>query len=137
MQTGVEPVPTTPVSDTKEEPPSATAVTTSAPFAVVSQEPPQLVQPIVQPILQPVLQPVLQPLPQPIKEEPKGPRPISSFPIPGTPWSVVWTSDERRFFFNVTSHTSVWTIPEELASNPQVVRLLDDPPGGKSECLGV
>ena len=112
----------TPVSEATEEPPSVAIVTTSAPVTATFQEP------------APVQQHVQQ-VPQPIKEEPKGPRPISSVPVPGTPWSVVWTSDERMFFFNASSRMSVWTIPEELANNPQALRIVDEPPG-KSKYVG-
>ena len=112
----------TPVSEATEEPPSVAIVTTSAPVTGTFQEP------------APVQQHVQQ-VPQPIKEEPKGPRPISSVPVPGTPWSVVWTSDERMFFFNASSRMSVWTIPEELANNPQALRIVDEPPG-KSKYVG-
>ena len=68
-----------------------------------------------------------------VREEPKGPRPVSSVPIPGTPWSVVWTSNDKHFFFDATSRVSVWTIPQELADNPQVEKVLDEAPGKKSE----
>lgn len=112
----------TPASEATEEPPSVAIVTTSAPVTASFQEP------------APVQQHVQQ-VPQPIKEEPKGPRPISSVPVPGTPWSVVWTSDERMFFFNASSRMSVWTIPEELANNPQALRIVDEPPG-KSKYVG-
>ena len=112
----------TPVSEATEEPPSVAIVTTSAPVTGTFQEP------------APVQQHVQQ-VPQPIKEEPKGPRPISSVPVPGTPWSVVWTSDEGMFFFNASSRMSVWTIPEELANNPQALRIVDEPPG-KSKYVG-
>ena len=27
-------------------------------------------------------------------------RPMSSTPVPGTPWCVVWTGDSRSFFYN-------------------------------------
>ncbi|XP_064382447.1 transcription elongation regulator 1-like isoform X2 [Halichondria panicea] len=62
------------------------------------------------------------------KEEPKGPRPKSNVPIPGSPWSVVWTTDERSFFFNVTSRTSVWSLPKDLEGNPHVSKIMDNPP---------
>ena len=68
-----------------------------------------------------------------VKPEPKGPRPIASVPVVGTPWSVVWSSDERTFFFNATNRTSVWSIPEELEGNEALEKVLDNPPGGKSE----
>lgn len=71
-----------------------------------------------------------------VKPELKGPRPIASVPVVGTPWSVVWSSDERTFFFNATNRTSVWSIPEELEGNEALETVLDNPPGGKSEHVG-
>lgn len=67
------------------------------------------------------------------REEQKGPRPMANVPIPGTPWSVVWTTDERSFFFNVTSRNSVWTLPEDLEDNPHVAKILDEPPWARSK----
>ena len=67
------------------------------------------------------------------KEEPKGPRPMANVPVPGTPWSVVWTTDERSFFFNVTTRTSVWSVPGELEGNPHAAKILDNPPWVKSK----
>ena len=74
-------------------------------------------------------------LPKPIlkvakKEEPKGPRPIQSTPIPGTPWSVVFTSDERMFFFDASNRKSIWKLPPELVGNQQVVKVVGNPPWG-------
>lgn len=47
-------------------------------------------------------------------------RPISSTPIAGTPWCVVWTGDGRVFFYNPSSRTSVWERPEELNGRADV-----------------
>lgn len=41
-------------------------------------------------------------------------KPVSSTPVQGTPWCVVWTGDEKVFFFNPTTKTSVWERPIEL-----------------------
>lgn len=41
-------------------------------------------------------------------------RPISSTPISGTPWAVVWTGDSRVFFYNPSTRSSVWDRPEDL-----------------------
>ena len=68
-----------------------------------------------------------------MRKEHSGPHPIKSVPVPGTPWSVVWSSDERIFFFNATTRVSLWTMPDELKSNPQVEKILDEPVAGKSE----
>ena len=51
------------------------------------------------------------------KEEAKGPRPIQSIAVPGTPWSVVFTSNEKMFFFNATTKKSVWKMPQDLTNN--------------------
>lgn len=50
----------------------------------------------------------------------------------GTPWSVVWTSDNRQFFFDVTSRVSLWIMPEELKDNPLVDKILENGPGENS-----
>ena len=128
---------------------------------------------------QPVTTPAPVPEPTPVKEEPKGPRPTASVPVPGmwcatylswphthtyahtvcmctrtcacnnrwcihvqctvsvyswtgTPWSVVWTSDNRQFFFDVTSRVSLWIMPEELNDNPQLLKILENGPDGNS-----
>lgn len=79
--------------------------------------------------------PLAAPLPQVMAPEPKGPRPIASIPVPGTPWSVVWSSDDRSFFFNATNRSSVWSTPDDLIGNEALEKILDHPPGGKSEHL--
>ncbi|KAG8237631.1 hypothetical protein J437_LFUL017400, partial [Ladona fulva] len=55
-------------------------------------------------------------------------RPISSTPVPRTPWCVVWTGDGRVFFYNPTSRTSVWERPEELAGRQDVDKMVATPP---------
>lgn len=116
--------------------------TTAAPVPVPTpvQIPPQFssMLPLAMPMLIPpaIMSPAILPPSVPIpvvKLEPAGPRPIASIPVPATPWSIVWSSDERTFFFNATNRTSLWTIPEELQGNPIVQKILDNPPGGKSE----
>lgn len=47
-------------------------------------------------------------------------RPISSTPIAGTPWCVVWTGDGRVFFYNPSTRTSVWERPEDLVGRADV-----------------
>lgn len=54
-----------------------------------------------------------------VKQQDKS-RPVSSTPISGTPWCVVWTGDGRVFFYNPSTRTSVWDRPEELAGRPDV-----------------
>uniref|UniRef100_A0A8C9V5R3 Transcription elongation regulator 1 n=1 Tax=Scleropages formosus TaxID=113540 RepID=A0A8C9V5R3_SCLFO len=41
-------------------------------------------------------------------------KPVATTPIPGTPWCVVWTGDDRVFFYNPTTRLSMWDRPEEL-----------------------
>ncbi|KAM7360322.1 uncharacterized protein ACRADG_004837 [Cochliomyia hominivorax] len=55
-------------------------------------------------------------------------RPISSTPIPGTPWCVVWTGDARVFFYNPSTRTSVWERPEELVEREEVDKAINNPP---------
>ncbi|XP_065370145.1 transcription elongation regulator 1 [Calliphora vicina] len=55
-------------------------------------------------------------------------RPISSTPIPGTPWCVVWTGDARVFFYNPSTRTSVWERPEELLEREEVDKAINNPP---------
>ncbi|XP_067125378.1 transcription elongation regulator 1-like isoform X3 [Centruroides vittatus] len=55
-------------------------------------------------------------------------RPISSTPVPGTPWCVVWTGDNRVFFFNPSTRTSVWEKPEELKMRNDVDKMVQTPP---------
>ncbi|XP_056630036.1 transcription elongation regulator 1 [Diorhabda sublineata] len=55
-------------------------------------------------------------------------RPISSTPVPGTPWCVVWTGDGRVFFYNPSSRTSVWERPEELLKRSDVDKMVANPP---------
>lgn len=92
-------------------------------------QPPMTYQPLVMQPVQPVLPHQQE---QSVKQEPKGPHPVRSTPIAGTPWSVVWSSDNRRFFFNATNRMSVWNIPEDLESNPLVHKILDETVEGKS-----
>lgn len=73
-------------------------------------------------------------------------RPVSSTPVPGTPWwdlscdynhcyinsifnrCVVWTGDGRVFFYNPSSRTSVWERPEELLKRSDVDKMVSTPP---------
>lgn len=71
-----------------------------------------------------------------VKQAPAKPqdksRPISSTPIAGTPWCVVWTGDGRVFFYNPSSRTSVWERPEELVGRADVDKAVSSKPAGKS-----
>ncbi|TNN66448.1 Transcription elongation regulator 1 [Liparis tanakae] len=55
-------------------------------------------------------------------------RPVSTNPIPGTPWCVVWTGDERVFFYNPTTRLSMWDRPEELVGRADVDKHIQEPP---------
>lgn len=94
----------------------------------VLQQPVKYQPPLVHAVVQPILSE-----PTAIKQEPAGPYPVKSIPIAGTPWSIVWSSDNRRFFFDATQRISVWNIPKELESNPLVCKILEDTAEGKSE----
>ncbi|NXD45360.1 TCRGL protein, partial [Copsychus sechellarum] len=58
----------------------------------------------------------------------KGNKPVASTPVPGSPWCVVWTGDDRVFFFNPTMQLSVWERPLDLRHRGDIKRLLEDPP---------
>ncbi|XP_058477695.1 uncharacterized protein tcerg1l isoform X2 [Solea solea] len=57
----------------------------------------------------------------------KDKRPVASTPVPGSPWCVVWTADDRVFFFNPTMHLSVWETPGDLTGR-DISRIIKDPP---------
>ncbi|RXM27106.1 Transcription elongation regulator 1-like protein [Acipenser ruthenus] len=65
-----------------------------------------------------------------IKEDitPKDNRPVASTPVPGSQWCVVWTGDDRVFFFNPTMQLSVWDKPVDLKSRGDLNRIIEDPP---------
>lgn len=41
---------------------------------------------------------------------------------------VVWTGDDRVFFFNPTMQLSVWEKPMDLKNRGDLNRILEDPP---------
>ena len=51
----------------------------------------------------------------------------TGYPVPGTPWFVVWTGDRRSFFYNPTTKTSVWEKPADLVGRSDVAKMLDSP----------
>ncbi|EDV93807.1 GH18087 [Drosophila grimshawi] len=55
-------------------------------------------------------------------------RPVTSTPIAGTPWCVVWTGDARVFFYNPSTRTSVWDRPEDLMNREDVDKAVNDRP---------
>uniref|UniRef100_A0A3Q3N7K6 Transcription elongation regulator 1 n=1 Tax=Mastacembelus armatus TaxID=205130 RepID=A0A3Q3N7K6_9TELE len=59
-------------------------------------------------------------------------RPIATNPIPGTPWCVVWTGDDRVFFYNPTTRLSMWDRPEELVGRADVDKHIQEPPHKRS-----
>lgn len=65
--------------------------------------------------------------PTQVKEEKKVDKnkPVSSTPITNTPWCIVKTGDDRIFFFNPSTKTSVWQRPKELENNEEVDQLLN------------
>ncbi|XP_053306334.1 transcription elongation regulator 1-like protein [Spea bombifrons] len=58
----------------------------------------------------------------------KGNKPVASTPVPGSPWCVVWTGDDRVFFFNPTIQLSVWDKPTDLKNRVDINRIIEDPP---------
>uniref|UniRef100_A0A7E4VE57 Transcription elongation regulator 1 n=1 Tax=Panagrellus redivivus TaxID=6233 RepID=A0A7E4VE57_PANRE len=60
-----------------------------------------------------------------------GGRPVSSSPVSGTPWCIVWTGDGRVFFYNPTTKTSVWQRPPELYNRKDVDLLVAKRPETK------
>ncbi|NXE11285.1 TCRGL protein, partial [Lophotis ruficrista] len=57
-----------------------------------------------------------------------GNKPVASTPVPGSPWCVVWTGDDRVFFFNPTMQLSVWEKPVDLRHRGDINRIIEDPP---------
>ncbi|XP_028668993.1 transcription elongation regulator 1-like isoform X2 [Erpetoichthys calabaricus] len=58
-------------------------------------------------------------------------KPIATSPIPGTPWCVVWTGDDRVFFYNPTTRLSMWDRPDELIGRSDVDKIIQEPPHKK------
>lgn len=44
---------------------------------------------------------------------------------------VVWTGDNRVFFFNPSTKTSLWECPPELKNKPEIQELMKAPPKPK------
>ncbi|XP_036354901.1 transcription elongation regulator 1-like [Octopus sinensis] len=55
-------------------------------------------------------------------------KPVSKTLLEGTDWSIVWTGDDRMFFFNVVEKRSVWNCPEELRGRKDVENLMKSKP---------
>ncbi|VDO61164.1 unnamed protein product [Heligmosomoides polygyrus] len=58
--------------------------------------------------------------PQKKEEKKDNTRPISSTPVSGTAWCVVWTGDGKVFFYNPSTKTSVWERPPEMYGRQDV-----------------
>uniref|UniRef100_A0A3Q2CZN4 Transcription elongation regulator 1 n=1 Tax=Cyprinodon variegatus TaxID=28743 RepID=A0A3Q2CZN4_CYPVA len=74
---------------------------------------------------------LLEPKEEEMTEEEKAAqkaRPVATNPIPGTPWCVVWTGDDRVFFYNPTTRLSMWDRPEELVGRADVDKHIQEPP---------
>merc|ERR550519_921306 len=54
-------------------------------------------------------------------------RPVSSTPVAGTPWCVVWTGDNRCFCYNPSTKTSVWERPPDLIGRADVTEMMKSP----------
>ena len=52
---------------------------------------------------------------------------MSSTPVHGTPWCVVWTGDNKAFFYNPSTKTSVWERPPDLIGRADVTEMLKSP----------
>ncbi|RCN33509.1 FF domain protein [Ancylostoma caninum] len=60
-------------------------------------------------------------------------RPISSTPVSGTAWCVVWTGDGKVFFYNPSTKTSVWERPPEMYGRADVDALVTKCPEVKKD----
>ncbi|XP_053486864.1 transcription elongation regulator 1a isoform X5 [Ictalurus furcatus] len=63
-------------------------------------------------------------------------KPVATNPIPGTPWCVVWTGDDRVFFYNPTTRMSMWDRPEELVGRADVDKSIQEPPHKRGQDNG-
>merc|ERR1712223_936759 len=54
-------------------------------------------------------------------------RPVSSTPVHGTSWCVVWTGDGRCFCYNPSTKTSVWERPPDLIGRADVTEMMKSP----------
>ncbi|XP_028824121.1 transcription elongation regulator 1-like [Denticeps clupeoides] len=59
-------------------------------------------------------------------------KPVATTAITGTPWCVVWTGDERVFFYNPTTRLSKWDRPDDLVGLVEVDKIIQDPPHKRS-----
>lgn len=54
-------------------------------------------------------------------------KPVSTKPVPGTPWCVVWTDKNKVFYFNPSTKTSTWDRPAELKNREDVDKMVSNP----------
>lgn len=71
--------------------------------------------------------------PQKKEEKKDNTRPISSTPVSGTAWCVVWTGDGKVFFYNPSTKTSVWERPPEMYGRQDVDVLVSRCPEVKKD----
>ena len=60
-------------------------------------------------------------------------KPIANQLIPDTAWCVVWTGDDKVFYFNPTTKISIWDKPEELVGNEKLDKILEAGPPNKTQ----
>ena len=87
-------------------------------------------QPSKKIVPEPVVKNVPTPKAMPVEAKPKPAdksRPVSSTPVHGTPWCVVWTGDQKAFFYNPSTKTSVWERPPDLIGRADVTEMLKSP----------
>jgi transcription elongation regulator 1 len=110
-----------------QAPPQAVpAVTTAAPVRLI-EEPPEKIMSRDGPTSKVA---AAQAIAKATNDKPKSmdkSRPVSSTPVHGTPWCVVWTGDSRAFFYNPSTKTSVWERPPDLIGRADVTEMLKSP----------
>ncbi|XP_067928748.1 transcription elongation regulator 1-like isoform X2 [Watersipora subatra] len=91
----------------------------------------QETEPEPEPVTETVQPVVSEPAPvEPEKPKDKS-KPVSSTPVPASPWCVVWTGDDKQFFYNPTKRMSVWEIPEDLVGREDVLKMIAAPPNSE------
>ena len=62
------------------------------------------------------------------EEEAKESKPVATKPVPGHPgWVIVFTNDDKVFFFDQGSQESTWHIPDSLADVPNLEEMMKTP----------
>lgn len=59
---------------------------------------------------------IYKPEPEPEKRDnvPAKSKPVKNIAVPASPWCIVWTGDNKQFFYNPSKKASVWEVPDEL-----------------------